>query len=125
MCGDWCGGACTFAVLRLVCSVAWSLAALCLRAVSVNVGVCHCLSVCLFFCCAVVLCAGLDEIWGNDPTDHLRATSSYMKALAGGRRKLGRNGFSSDIPRECVDPPEYLRDLRDRVSCTHSRSPNL
>ena len=39
-----------------------------------------------------------------------------MKAqprLAGGRRKLGRNGFSSDIPRECVDPPEYLRDLRD------------
>ena len=40
----------------------------------------------------------------------------YMKAqlrLAGGRRKLGRNGFSSDRPRECVDPPEYLRDLRD------------
>ena len=40
----------------------------------------------------------------------------YMKAqprLAGGRRKLGRNGSSSDIPRECVDPPEYLRDLRD------------
>ena len=40
----------------------------------------------------------------------------YMKAqlrLAGGRRKLGRNGFGSDIPRECVDPPEYLRDLRD------------
>ena len=39
-----------------------------------------------------------------------------MKAqlrLAGGRRKLGRNGFSSDIPRECADPPEYLRDLRD------------
>ena len=36
----------------------------------------------------------------------------YMKAqlrLAGGRRKLGRNGFSSDRPRECVDPPEYLR----------------
>ena len=33
--------------------------------------------------------------------------------LAGGRRKLGRNGFSSDRPRECVDPPEYLRDLRD------------
>ena len=32
----------------------------------------------------------------------------YMKAqlrLAGDRRKLGRNGFSSDIPRECVDPP--------------------
>ena len=32
----------------------------------------------------------------------------YMKAqlrLAGGRRKLGRNGFSSDRPRECVDPP--------------------
>ena len=32
----------------------------------------------------------------------------YMKAqprLAGGRRKLGRNGFSSDIPRECVAPP--------------------
>ena len=41
----------------------------------------------------------------------------YMKAqlrLAGGRRKLGRNGLRSDIPRECVDPPEYLRDLRDR-----------
>ena len=40
----------------------------------------------------------------------------YMKAqlrLAGGRRKLGRNGLSSDRPRECVDPPEYLRDLRD------------
>ena len=39
-----------------------------------------------------------------------------MKAqlrLAGGRRKLGRNGFSSDKPRECVDPPEYLRDPRD------------
>ena len=46
----------------------------------------------------------------------------YMKAqprLAGGRRKLGRNGFSSDIPRECVDPPEYLRDLRDLCArCT-------
>ena len=42
----------------------------------------------------------------------------YMKAqlrLAGGRRKLGRNGFSSDRPRECVDPPEYLRDLRDQL----------
>ena len=42
----------------------------------------------------------------------------YMKAqlrLAGGRRKLGRNGFSSDRPRECVDPPENLRDLRDLV----------
>ena len=41
----------------------------------------------------------------------------YMKAqlrLAGDRRKLGRNGFSSDIPRECVDPPENLRDLRDQ-----------
>ena len=40
----------------------------------------------------------------------------YMKAQlrrAGGRRKLGRNGLSSDRPRECVDPPEYLRDLRD------------
>ena len=39
-----------------------------------------------------------------------------MKAqlrLAGDRRKLGRNGLTSDIPRECVDPPEYLRDLRD------------
>ena len=33
--------------------------------------------------------------------------------LAGDRRKLGRNGFSSDRPRECVDPPENLRDLRD------------
>ena len=40
----------------------------------------------------------------------------YMKAqlrLAGGRRKLGRNGFRSDLPRECVDPPEYLRNLRN------------
>ena len=42
----------------------------------------------------------------------------YMKAqlrLAGDRRKLGRNGLSSDRPRECVDPPENLRDLRDLV----------
>ena len=50
----------------------------------------------------------------------------YMKAqlrLAGGRRKLGRNGFSSDIPRECVDPPEYLRDLRDlRARRTSART---
>ena len=40
----------------------------------------------------------------------------YMKAqlrLVGGRRKLGRNGLTSDIPREGADPPEYLRDLRD------------
>ena len=34
--------------------------------------------------------------------------------LRGSRgRKLGRNGFSSDRPRESVDPPEYLRDLRE------------
>ena len=48
----------------------------------------------------------------------------YMKAqlrLAGGRRKLGRNGFSSDRPRECVDPPEYLRDLRDLLRRPPSR----
>ena len=48
----------------------------------------------------------------------------YMKAqlrLAGDRRKLGRNGLSSDRPRECVDPPEYLRDLRRRgMSCMTS-----
>ena len=47
----------------------------------------------------------------------------YMKAqlrLAGGRRKLGRNGFSSDRPRECVDPPEYLRDLRDLTRGTRT-----
>ena len=40
----------------------------------------------------------------------------YMKAqlrLAGDRRKLGRNGLSSDRPRECVDPPENLRNLRN------------
>ena len=48
-----------------------------------------------------------------------------MKAqprLAGGRRKLGRNGFRSDIPRECADPPEYLRDLRDLRSPARSRA---
>ena len=42
----------------------------------------------------------------------------YMNSqlrLAGGRRKLGRNGFRSDIPRECVDPLEYLRYLRDVI----------
>ena len=33
----------------------------------------------------------------------------YMKAqlrLAGDRRKLGRNGLSSDRPRECLVPPK-------------------
>ena len=38
----------------------------------------------------------------------------YMKAqlrLAGDRRKLGRNGLSSDRPRECVDPPENRGSL--------------
>ena len=44
--------------------------------------------------------------------------------LAGGRRKLGRNGISSDRPRECVDPPEYLRDLRD-LHCSQQRLPWL
>ena len=46
-----------------------------------------------------------------------------MKAqlrLAGDRRKLGRNGFSSDIPREYVDPPENLRDLRDHLDLLQS-----
>ena len=48
-----------------------------------------------------------------------------MKAqlrLAGGRRKLGRNGSRSDIPREGVDPPEYLRDRRPPSPRLRSRT---
>ena len=70
---------------------------------------------------------GSDQLWSGPRISNCRKPAlerlarhslfdRYMKAqlrLAGGRRKLGRNGFSSDRPRECVDPPEYLRDLRD------------
>ena len=51
---------------------------------------------------------------------HSTLFGRYMKAqlrLAGDRRKLGRNGLSSDIPRECVDPPENLRNLRNLATC--------
>ena len=56
---------------------------------------------------------------------HSLFDSLFMKAqlrLAGGRRKLGRNGLTSDIPRECADPPEYLRDLRDQMTEIQARN---
>ena len=50
----------------------------------------------------------------------------YMKAqlrLVGGRRKLGRNGLSSDRPRGCLALPN-LRDLRDlRAASSGRRGP--
>ena len=72
---------------------------------------------------------GSDQIWSGPRISNCRKPAlerlarhslfgRYMKAqlrLAGDRRKLGRNGLSSDIPRECVDPPENLRDLRDHI----------
>ena len=47
-------------------------------------------------------------------SDRLRQTSDSSDSSDNpGSGKLGRNGLRSDIPRECVDPPENLRDLRD------------
>ena len=84
--------------------------------------------------------SGTDHFWSDRRPPNCRKPAlerlarhslfdRYMKAqlrLAGGRRKLGRNGFRSDLPRECVDPPEYLRNLRNlrllqRGCCTALR----
>ena len=45
----------------------------------------------------------------------LETAALYMKAqpwLAGGRRKLGRHGFSSDRPRSCLPPRISARPAR-------------
>ena len=57
--------------------------------------------------------ASLERLARHSLFDRTFSTMKAQLRLAGGRRKLGRNGFRSDIRRECADPPEYLRDLRD------------
>ena len=63
--------------------------------------------------------AGTFSTGKSQPTNHDRYMMPGLRRRAAtarwrGRRKLGRNGLSLTDP-EGVSPPEYLRNLRDRL----------